>query len=234
MGYKHVTDDYIVKTLRPNVWDFKTDKFDMPIIEKFSIDELDFENLQPINVENLTTKTNNKNKIVFMFEYDDVLNKYWNNPLKYISKFSSCMAVCTPDFSIYSRNIMNENEAKHNVFKNRWIGAVWQKYNIKVIPTISWQGEDTYDYCFSGIEKGSIVLISTIGVEDNFSVFINGFNEMKKRIEPSLIIVYGKMYHEMTGTFVNVLYTDIFNEQGKPIQLRLFPKYTIFTRKEVL
>ena len=40
-----------------------------------------------------------------------------------------------------------------------------------------------YDICFSGIEKNSIVIVST-GCMNNQKVFLKGFNEMKKRIEP--------------------------------------------------
>lgn len=40
---------------------------------------------------------------------------------------------------------------------------------------------------------------------------MQGFNEMKRRINPPLIIVYGDMIDGMTGRFVNIKYKEAFN-----------------------
>ena len=34
---------------------------------------------------------------------------------------------------------------------------------MKVIPTISWSGARSYEFCFDGVEKGSIVAVGMIG-----------------------------------------------------------------------
>ena len=66
-------------------------------------------------------------------------------------------------------------------------------------------------------------------------VFLEGFNEMKKRIEPPLIIVYGDMIFGMTGRFVNIKYKDAFNNKNKEFkQLCLWKESNIFERKDVL
>ena len=83
----------------------------------------------------------------------------------------------------------------------------------------------------SGIEKGSIVIISTIGCQNNEKVFLMGFNELKRRINPPLIIVFGEMIEGMTGTFVNYKYSDSFNKKYE--QLKLDGISNIFTIKEV-
>lgn len=74
----------------------------------------------------------------------------------------------------------------------------------KVIPTIQQADEDTYDMCFSGVEKSSVVIISTLSCASNVNVFLNGFNMIKEVIEPSLIIVFGKILNGMTGTFFTI------------------------------
>ena len=81
-----------------------------------------------------------------------------------------------------------------NIYRSRLLGNYWQRNGITVIPTISWAEPETFQFCFDGIPKGSIVAVSTIGVkraEESFKVWKDGMNEMIKRIEPSHIIVYG-------------------------------------------
>lgn len=81
----------------------------------------------------------------------------------------------------------------------------------KVIPTVNWGLDNTFDFCFNGIEKGSIVAVSTYMVsahgnyEDQKEFFMKGYNEMLRRIEPELIICYHKPFPEMDG---NILYIN--------------------------
>lgn len=195
--------------------------------------QLDIKNMEPIGIQNLTTKYDNSKKLVLPFNYDKELLKYWNDPMKYIPKFQSVMAIGTPDYSVYPS--MNINEIRHNIYMNRWLGCLWQSYYCTVLPVISWWGEDTFDICFSGAEKKSIVIISTLGCSDNQEVFLRGFNEMKKRIDPPLIIVYGNMISGMTGRFVNVKYRDAFNKRTVGFkQLSFFEESNIFERKDVI
>ena len=56
---------------------------------------------------------------------------------------------------------MNKNMQRYNTFRNRWVGAYLTNKGIRVIPTISWGLENTFDFCFNGIEKGSTVAVST-------------------------------------------------------------------------
>jgi hypothetical protein len=151
-----------------------------------------------------------------MFNYDEILLSLWNLPLKKIPLFLTCAAIATPDFSIYPT--MNYNEIRHNVYMNRWLGCTWQSYGCTVFPTVGWALSDTYDICFSGIEEGSIVVISTLGCNSHKEEFLDGFFEMKKRIKPPLIIVYGDMIKGMTGTFINYRYSDAFNSKYKQIK----------------
>ena len=81
-----------------------------------------------------------------------------------------------------------------NIYRSRLIGQYWQKQGIKVIPTLSWAEKETFDFCFDGIPKGSIVSISTVGVKQNseaLEIWKSGVNELIKRISPSKILVYG-------------------------------------------
>ena len=51
-----------------------------------------------------------------------------------------------------------------------------------------------------------------MGCTDNTDIFMAGFDEMKKRLKPSLIIVYGKWLDGMSGRFIHYDYKDAFNK----------------------
>ena len=100
----------------------------------------------------------------------------------------------------------------YNVFRNRWCGAYWASKGLRVIPTVNWGDETTFDFCFEGIEKGSIVAVSTYMAsvhgnrQDQKEWFMTGYNEMLRRIEPEKIICYYTPFPEMQGDIVYVDY----------------------------
>lgn len=106
---------------------------------------------------------------------------------------------------------MNPVMQLYNTFRNRWVGAYLASKGITVIPTVNWGLENTFDFCFNGIEKGSIVAVSTYmyhehgNHSDQKDLFMKGYNEMLRRIEPELVICYSEPFPEMQG---NILYID--------------------------
>lgn len=215
------------KVLRPLYSNHKYDKYGFPIIKKDNFNFECWNKTKVCNFKNIKSQNDKENSIVLMFNYDNIINKIWNDPYRYLSKLLGFKAICTPDFSIYPN--MNINDIRYNIYKNRWIGCLLQEKGYKVIPTIQWSCEDTYDMCFSGIEKGSTVIISTLGCTSNCRIFLDGFNRMKDVIEPSLIIVFGDMMPGMTGTFLQFNYEDSFNKPQKNYeQLSLFPLGKVF------
>lgn len=105
---------------------------------------------------------------------------------------------------------MNDNVIRYNTYRNRWIGAYLQERGIKVIPTIGWGSKQTFKYAFSGVEKGSVVIVSTIGCQKVKKDFIRGYNKMRKVIKPSIVIVYGKLIPGIKGKIINFAYEDAF------------------------
>lgn len=71
---------------------------------------------------------------------------------------------------------------------------------------LNWGDESTFDFCFEGIEKGSVVAVSTYMASehdnrcDQKEWFMAGYNEMLRRIEPEKIICYNTPFPEMQGT----------------------------------
>lgn len=83
---------------------------------------------------------------------------------------------------------------------------------IIVIPTISWSTNESFEFCFDGIEEGSVVAISTLGSRKEKQLFLNGYFEMIKRIQPTNVLCYGKPFTEMGN---EIIYIDYLNTTGR-------------------
>lgn len=142
---------------------------------------------------NYMLSSKNKNVGVHMFVDDYQIERLWNTPEKYIENLRQFDCIFTPDYSLYMD--MPLSMKIWNTYRSRLLGQYWQKQGIMVIPTISWAEPETFDFCFDGIEKGSVVAISTIGVKrDPFAVetWKEGVAAMIKNINPSTVLIYGE------------------------------------------
>ncbi len=116
----------------------------------------------------------------------------------------------TPDFSMYTE--MPLAMLLYNTFRNRWCGAYLADKGLRVIPTVNWGNEDSFDFCFEGIPKGSVVAVSTYMVSehnnhaDQKEFFLKGYEEMLRRIEPETILCYHQPFPEMKGNIVTIPY----------------------------
>ncbi len=152
---------------------------------------------------------NDYDKVVHFFLDDYKFEVIWNNPEPRIEMLSKYKAVLSPQYSLY--NEMPMSLKIFNTFKNRWCGAYLQKKGIKVIPSLSWGEPDTFWFCFDGIEKGSIVAVSTIGLRKEKELFMSGYNELLRKIKPSAIICYGNPFDEMKGNIFPIGYNETNN-----------------------
>lgn len=176
---------------------------------KFTEDEL--RNLIMLGLNQLK-KDDGKHseRIVHFFLYDYNFEKVWNNPELYLKPLSKYKGILTPDFSMYLE--MPYAIQLYNTFRNRWCGAYFASKGIRVIPTVSWADENSFDFCFKGIEKGSIVAVSTYMFHESNhhkgqkDLFMKGFNRMLSEIEPEKIICYSEPFPEMTGDIIYVDY----------------------------
>ena len=229
---KGLTDYRKFLVLRPLPPNTETDEFGNPVLKKDDYSNIDWDDVKFTSYSNIASIKRNKNKyIAFLFHYDNVLERMWNDPFKFLSKISGFLLMQTPDFSTYIN--MNRKEIEHNVFKARWMGAWAQYFHYRLLITGVWGGPETYDLCFSGFPKGVPIVISTVGCLKCKDAFLHGFNEMKKRINPSLIIVRGPLIEGMTGNFLFVDFKDTFNINQDVEQLTLFNLSKIITIKEV-
>lgn len=140
--------------------------------------------------EALTSKDNKAGVHFFLDDYQ--FERIWKEPNRYINALSKFTCILSPDFSLYMD--MPKPLQIYNTYRSRLIGQYYQDKGLRVIPTISWGDKNTFNFCFRGIPKQSIVAISTIGVRRNketLKIWEVGKNEMIRQIEPSTILIYG-------------------------------------------
>ncbi|MCI0731760.1 MAG: DUF4417 domain-containing protein [Chloroflexi bacterium] len=118
----------------------------------------------------------------------------WFRPQKALEALRGYQTVLTPDFSLHRDWPLAVQI--WNTYRNRWCGAFWQANGYTVIPTISWSTAESYDFCFLGVARRSLVAVSTIGVAWKRplekQLFLDGFAEMVQRLEPSRVLCYGR------------------------------------------
>jgi hypothetical protein len=175
---------------------FMTGSFDMPFVYAQDVSLTNMELIAFSNTKHNELSDLQKSKTVHFFLDDYKFDEVWNGPAEQLSKLSQYAQLLSPGFSVYSN--MPEPIQIYNTFRNRWCAAYWQFNKQVVIPTIVWGGENTYEFCFDGIEKGCIVAVSTIGASDDEDEFKSGYEEMCKKIQPDLVINYGNTFDWMT------------------------------------
>ncbi len=178
--------------------------FDIPLLQT---DEIDLEEIELIGYDKLCD--NKIEAIVHFFMDDYKFEAMWKDPEPRIERLKKYKAVLTPDFSMYTE--MPLSIKVYNTFRSRWCGAYLQAKGIKVIPTVSWGEPNTFWFCFDGIPKGSIVAVSTIGVRKEKSLFMQGYEEMMRKIKPKAVICYGEPFEEMKGKIITVDYAQTNN-----------------------
>ena len=161
-------------------------RFQMPILtaEKYVPKDL-------ISFNYMLTSTE-YNKGIHFYIDDYQFERVWNAPHDYIAKMKKFDCCLTPDFSLYME--MPIAMQIWNIYRSRLIGQIMQDYGIKVIPTLSWTTEDSFEFCFDGIEQGGTVSVSTIGVKRNdeaSKIWFLGMDEAMDRLKPSHVVVYG-------------------------------------------
>ena len=179
--------------------------FKLPLVKK---QEISLEDVKLIGYDKVN-QSGDYGSIVHFFLDDYRFENIYNNLEKKIETLKQYKAVLTPDFSMYVE--MPIALQLFSTFKNRWVGAYLQENGISVIPTVRWGDLTSFNFCFDGIEKGSTVAVSTLGVKKEKSHFMLGYNEMLSRIKPSKIICYGKPFDEMKGDIIEVDYSETNN-----------------------
>lgn len=157
---------------------------------------------------------NPSEKGVHFFLDDYQFCRLWSNIDRYIPMLQRFRYVMSPDFSTYTDfpKVMQI----YNHYRIHWCAAYMQEAGIQVIPTISWSTLDSFDWCFDGEPEGGTVAVSSVGYmnsKEKKALFLAGYEEMVRRLQPETIIFYGSVPEECMGNIVRIrAFTDKFNE----------------------
>lgn len=188
-----------------------SNSYGIPEIPKSEFCDDDFKDLRLLAFNNAKSDNGkHSERIVHFFLYDYNFESVWKNPEKFIGILSKYKGILTPDFSMYTE--MPYAVQIYNTFRNRWCGAYLASKGIKVIPTVNWSDKGSFDFCFKGIQKGSVVAVSTYMFHgsahhaDQKDLFMAGYNRMLSEIEPEKIICYSEPFDKMQGDIIYIDY----------------------------
>ena len=127
------------------------------------------------------------------YKFDGTRAGIWADPKRAMDILSHFRGIISPDFSTYQD--FPEPLKTYNTFRMRAFGYWAGKQGLEVVNNVRWGTEESYTYCFSGIEPNSIVCIGTVGGSPKKKVdrdrFEKGLNELVRRLSPKTILVYG-------------------------------------------
>ena len=137
------------------------------------------------------------------FYVDDTLfAKYHNHPKKYLEIIKRFPSVISTDFS--QMVDMPSETRRHNQYKNRELAAYWQQEGIPVIYNVSWSTPDSYSYSFAAIPHHTMIAINCtgiIGCDASKYLWMKGYEEVIRILEPSFILRYGDI---MPGEYTEI------------------------------
>lgn len=180
-------------------------KWNIPLVHKQTIDTSNL-SLLACSDTRKNDSIGNRCKGIHFFVDDYRFTSTYSNPERTLEKYSQYAFLLTPDFSTYAD--MGLWRQIESVAKNRWVGAYWQSKGLHVIPTISWSTTRSFEFCFDGVEKNSIVAVSTLGCKKAKLRFMRGYDAMYKKLEPEKVICFGNTFPEMVGDIIKINYIE--------------------------
>lgn len=137
-------------------------------------------------------------KAVHFFLADTYIERVWAAPDKYLPVFQQYQAIIQPDFSQYTNMPVAMRIWNH--YRKMWLSAYYQSHGIRVIPAPGWSDEASYEYCFDGMPKHSLLVISTVGCIQSKGprkLFMKGLERCLDVLEPSQVVFYGACTDEI-------------------------------------
>ena len=145
----------------------------------------------------------NKRQYVHFYMHDREFSRVLTATDQYLDLLKMYDGVITPDCTM----MIGQSPClqQTNTYMNRAVGFYLQKNGIPVIPNIRWSDESSFEYCFLGVSKGSMVAISTHGCitsREERLIFKTGIDAMLEAIQPKIVIVHGYMPDSIFGQYL--------------------------------
>ena len=169
------------------------------------------EGLEPVPF-NLMSKCKQPRKSIGHFFIDDYkFECVWNDADKYIEMLKNFKWVCTPDFTSYS-DLPLALQLRQR-YRNRALSFYLWNRGVNIIPTVGWGDPSTWDWCFDGLPKDSLVALSTNGIVGKESIkhYQMGFSAMMEHLHPYRILCVGRPVEVLEK--VDIIYVDSYSMQ---------------------
>ena len=131
---------------------------------------------------------------VHFFIDDNMFERVWTNPYKYVGMLKRFKYVAAPDFSGFDSMPLAAQQFQK--FKKHWVARLWQLHGINVIDVPIWTRKCEYDWQFLAEPKNNVVFISSVGTQHAYEYrksFVNGYNEAIYNLCPRTILFYGNV-----------------------------------------
>lgn len=181
-----------------------------------------------------------KNKIVSFFLPDYLFERCWSRLTQTTTFVSLFKGALSPDFSQYTD--MPDIMRRWNHYRKMFVHKYWESSGIKVIPTICWSDENSFEYCLKGVPKHSLVAVSSVGVhrsERAKDLFKYGYERMLDELEPSQVLFYGKPFDYIEATWYigharNERFNKIRSEKTLEQEAKSVPTFKETIMKELM
>lgn len=175
-------------------------KYQIPKIPAFCWDYLPDDSVD--FGESFSRKIKNHNRLNVNFYIDDsIFLRLWNFSDRYIKHLKCFHSVCAPDFSISTgKTGMPFPLNIYNKYRNHALAWYLHLNGISVIPSVSILDKDSWEWCFDGYPQNSVLSVCTNGrIKSKASrlEFCNGFREMCNRLNPTRVIIVGRVPEEL-------------------------------------
>lgn len=152
---------------------------------------------------------------VHHFIDDYQFEREWTQIDRQLPRLQRAKYVTSPDFSLYTD--FPKALQIWNHYRKHWIGAYLEQNGVKVIPTIAWSDENSFEWCFDGEPVHKPVAVSTVGVmasQETKEAFLLGYNAMIERLKPTQILYYGQVIDELKDD-TTLIPIESFGDQMK-------------------
>lgn len=186
---------------RPGNWDRLNTRAIYPGDETYGIPSVQGASVIPDSMTAWNQAPSSRPGSAWHFFLDDYrFETVWNRPEVSLSRVQLLGMALSPDFSLWRQMPMVMQ--LWQVYRARWLSALWEANGITVIPTVSWSDQRSHEWAWLGIPAGSVVAVSTVGVAGNrasHAPFLAGWEAMTDRLRPSAVLCHGRPIPGMMG-----------------------------------
>lgn len=122
----------------------------------------------------------------------------WSDAVRMVEGFKSFgwSSIVAPDFSVWRDDPMVIQA--WNIYRSRWCARYWQEAGLKVVPSLNWSDERSFDFAHSGIPQNLPVVsvqCRTTRSRKGKEFFGKGLAQAIEKLTPQNVIVYGGAEH---------------------------------------